>query len=161
MHDVLIRYFAAEKGESTLFIAIGVAAIAISVYLLVTASSWRTAAYPLLLVALIQIVTGAAVFLRTGTQVRSLAAQLAEEPRSYRRAELPRMERVMASFRTYRWTEIALLLLGIAVALVRRDDRTWMPAGTALAAQAAITLLLDYFAERRGAAYLAAIRKLV
>ena len=61
MQEQMVRYFSAEKSESWLFILVGLGAIAASVWLLRTGSSYRGMAYPLIAVALIQLGVGGAV----------------------------------------------------------------------------------------------------
>jgi uncharacterized membrane protein HdeD (DUF308 family) len=87
LHD----YFAAEKSESLLFMAVGVIAIALSVFLWVTRSPYRAAVWPLALIALIQIVVGSTVYFRTDRQATELVAGLERDPASARAAELARI----------------------------------------------------------------------
>jgi hypothetical protein len=58
------------------------------------------------------------------------------------------------SFALYRWIEIGLLALGLAlVALSARAS--WLQGlGAGLAVQAGLMVVLDFFAERRGDVYL-------
>ena len=104
MDEVLARYFAAEKSESLRFIAIGVIAIAISIWLLIIRNPYRAAAWPLIAIALIQIVVGSTVYSRTDKQVADLHVTLA---RGEKAAEISRMMTVMRAFVMYRWIEIA------------------------------------------------------
>ena len=72
MRDAMVRYFAAEKQESLLFMVIGAAAIVASVVLFMTASSYRGMSYPLVVIALIQLGDAGARSLRgaSGGHVR-------------------------------------------------------------------------------------------
>lgn len=78
LQDQVVRYFTEEKVESAVFVLVGVAAIAVSVWLWRTGSSYRGMAYPLVAMALIQLVVGGTVFLRTEGQVAALADLFAE-----------------------------------------------------------------------------------
>jgi hypothetical protein len=157
MHAVLLRYFAAEKQESLLFVAAGVAALAISAFLLRGGGPYRGMILPLAAVALIQLGVGGSVYLRTDRQVAGLSAQLERVPAVYRSEETARMEKVLSGFRLYKTVEIALLAAGIGLALLfpRRD----LPysAGIGLVSQASLMLVLDLFAERRAREYLDAL----
>jgi hypothetical protein len=157
MDEVMTRYFGAEKSESLLFIAVGIIAIAISVWLLMTKSAYRAAAWPLIAVAFIQIVVGSTVYFRTDRQVAELRVALEHGETS---AEIARMTKVMRSFVLYRWIEIALALAGIAMIFAGRHSIAWRSAGIALAAQALLMLLLDLFAEQRGELYLDELERL-
>ena len=158
MQEVLTRYFAAEKSESLVFVAIGAIALGVSAWLLVTRSPYRAGAWPLIAIALIQIVAGSTVYFRTDKQVADLRVTLARGEKS---AEITRMTTVMRAFVLYRWIEIAPAVAGFIMVFAARQSVAWRSAGIALAAQALLMLLADFIAERRGAVYLDALRKLI
>ncbi|MFM8465409.1 MAG: hypothetical protein ACKOA0_15190, partial [Burkholderiaceae bacterium] len=72
----LQRYFSAEKSESLLFVAVGILAIGLAVWLLQDGHRLRSAAFPLIAIALIQLVVGGTVFLRTDGQVAAATTVL-------------------------------------------------------------------------------------
>jgi hypothetical protein len=160
MQEQMVRYFSEEKSESWLFILVGLVAIAVSVWLLRTGSSYRGMAYPLIAVALIQLVVGGTVAFRTDAQVAELTAQLASAPAAFQGAEVPRMETVMRNFQLYKAIEVALLLAGVALTLFFRRKELVYGIGVGLVIQASLMLVLDLFAEKRGDEYLAAVRTL-
>ena len=160
MQEQMVRYFSAEKSESWLFILAGLVAIAVSVWLLRTGSSYRGMAYPLIAVALIQLVVGGAVAFRTDSQVAALTAQLASAPTAFQSAEVPRMEVVMRNFQLYKALEVALLLTGVALTVFFRRKELVYGIGVGLVIQASLMLVLDLFAEKRGDEYLAAVHML-
>jgi hypothetical protein len=160
MHVAVIHYFTAEKRESLLFLIAGGAAIAGSVWLWATASPQRAMAYPLVAVALIQLVVGWTIFSRTDRQVRDLHTLLARDPAAYAAAELPRMAAVQRSFRIYKAIEVALLAAGAAGLFVFRDRPALHAASRGLALQAALMLAFDLVSERRAAVYVEQIRRL-
>ena len=159
-HAAIITYFKAEKRESLLFMALGFAAIAASVYLWRTGSPWRGMAYPLIAIALIQIVVGSTVYFRTDAQVLGLHRLLASDPGAYRAAELPRMETVRRSFNLYKGIEIALLVLGVAGYFFFRERQTLFAVSLGLMLQSALMLALDLVAERRADVYMDHVRRL-
>jgi hypothetical protein len=159
-HVAIINYFKAEKRESLLFMAVGFAAITVSVFLWRTGSPWRGMAWPLVAIALIQIVVGSTVYFRTDAQALGLHRQLAADPAAYRAAELPRMERVRRSFNLYKGIEIALLALGVAGYFFFRERQTLFAASHGLMLQSALMLALDLVAERRADVYMDHIRRL-
>ncbi|HYO73870.1 MAG TPA: hypothetical protein VEU33_48165 [Archangium sp.] len=160
MQEQMVGYFAAEKAESWLFILVGVVAVGVAVWLLVTGHSYRGMAYPLIAVGLIQLVVGGTVAFRTDAQVAALAQQLAASPSAFQLAEVPRMEVVMRNFELYKGVEIALLLVGVGLAYAFRRKELVYGVGVGLVMQASLMLVLDLFAEKRGDDYLAAIRAL-
>jgi hypothetical protein len=160
LQDQMVRYFTEEKVESAVFVLVGVAAIAVSVWLWRTGSSYRGMAYPLVAVALIQLVVGGTVFLRTDGQVAALTAQLASSPAAYQVAEVARMEGVMRSFALYKVIELALFAAGVALTYLFRQKEVLYAVGVGLVVQSSLMLVADLFAERRGDIYLEQVRAL-
>jgi drug/metabolite transporter (DMT)-like permease len=157
------KYFLAEKQESMLFIIIGIAAIVAAgiFYLAVKSPGFRGAAFPLLIIGVIQIAVGYTVYSRADAQRKDIVYKLDMNPDSLRDREIPRMEAVMRNFTLYRWVEIALLLVGISLALqakIKVNNPFVLGLGLALALQAALMLGADYFAEKRGAEYLKGLK---
>jgi hypothetical protein len=160
MQGQMLRYFAEEKAESALFVLVGVVAIAVSVWLWRTGSTYRGMAYPLIGVALIQLGVGGTVFLRTDGQVEALMAQLASAPAAYQAAEVVRMEAVMRGFALYKVIELALFAVGVALTYAFRQKETLYAVGVGLVVQSSLMLVADLFAEKRGDTYLAQVRAL-
>ncbi len=107
----MTAYFAAEKQESLLFMAVGVLAVAVAIWLYANGHRLKSMAFPLVAIALIQLVVGGSVFFRSGSQLAGLSRQAAEAPAAFKVEETRRMDVVMKSFTTYKWIEIALRAL--------------------------------------------------
>lgn len=153
-------YFSAEKQESVIFIAVGLLAVGISVWLWMNGHRLKSMAYPLVAIAVMQIVVGASVCLRTDAQLTTLSAQLNANPAELKVEETNRMQTVMKNFSIYKAVEMVLLIIGVGmIAFLQRHDLA-AGIGVGLVLQAAFTLTLDIFAEARGADYLSAIRSL-
>lgn len=157
MINHMSSYFAAEKQESLIFIAVGLLAIGISVWLWMNGHRLKSMAYPLVAIALMQMVVGASVYLRTDTQLSTLSVQLKADPAALKAEETTRMQTVMKNFSIYKAVEMVLLIVGVGmIAFLQRHDMA-AGIGVGLVLQAAFTLTLDIFAEARGADYLSAI----
>lgn len=154
MEEHLIPYFAAEKSEALLFMAVGVAAIAVSGWLWLSRSRWKAMALPLVVIAAIQLTVGGTVYFRTDAQVAALQAQLAADRSAFKQAETVRMDVVVKNFKIYKAIEIALLLAGLALVALMRSRQTLLAVGAGLALQSALMLVLDLFAEARADEYL-------
>lgn len=153
-------YFSAEKQESLIFLAIGLVAIGISAWLWMNGHRLKSMAYPLVVVALLQLVVGASIYLRTDTQVATLSAQLQAAPAALKAEESTRMQAVMKNFSTYKAVEMLLLVIGVGmIAFWQRHDMA-AGIGVGLVLQAAVTLTLDIFAEARGLDYLSALQSM-
>ncbi len=157
----LERYFAGEKAESLLFVGVGLVAIVIAALCWTVLKRPLTSglAWPLLVVGLIQVGVGGGVYLRTDRQVAELQALLARDPAAYVAAEGPRMAAVMRNFVLYRYTEIALLVIGLGLSLWgwRAGHAFWLGVGIGLALQSGLMLVADGYAEARGRTYTEAI----
>ncbi len=157
MEEHLIPYFTAEKSEALLFMLVGAAAVAASIFLLITGSTYKGMAYPLIAVAAIQFVVGGTVYFRTDTQVAALQARFQQAPAAFKAEETQRMDVVVKNFRIYKWIEILLLASGIALTFMLRDKDLWYAVGIGLIVQSSLMLVLDLFAEKRADEYLAFI----
>jgi membrane-anchored protein YejM (alkaline phosphatase superfamily) len=151
-------YFTAEKQESFIFMAVGLVAIALSIWLWMNDHRLKSMAYPLVIIGVMQLVVGSTVYLRTDLQVSTLTAQLQQNPESFQRDETSRMHTVMKNFSMYKMIEMLLLITGLAmIAFWQRNDIA-AGIGVGFVLQAAITLTLDIFAETRGSDYLVALQ---
>ncbi len=151
-------YFAGEKQESLLFIAVGLIAICIATWLWTNGHRLRFMAVPLVTVALMQLVVGSTVYLRTESQMQGLMAQSQSAPAQFKQEEVSRMQTVMKNFNIYKTIEMILLVLGVClIAFLQRFDVA-AGIGAGLVLQAAFTLALDMFAEARGQDYLLTLK---
>jgi hypothetical protein len=156
------KYFNAEKYESLLFVLVGLTAISFAIYFLSKQNLpfYKGMAYPLIAVALIQLVVGTSVYFRSPKDIERVKAIVQTEKAKIQSEEIPRMEVVMKKFVLYRWVEIVLMLLGIGLFLYFSSASFWRGIGLGLAMQAFFMLFLDYFAESRGEVYLTFLRQL-
>ena len=151
-------YFNAEKQESVIFITVGLLAIGFSAWLWMNGHRLKSMAYPLVVIALMQMVVGVSIYLRTDTQVAALSTQLQLEPAALKAQETRRMQTVMNNFSIYKWVEMLLLIVGLGLVAFLQRDNLAAGIGIGLVLQAALTLTLDVFAETRGTAYLSALQ---
>jgi hypothetical protein len=148
-------YFNAEKSESVLFIAAGIAAIILSVYFFIKLKQpfYNGIAFSLIAIALIQLTVGTTVYLRSPKDIIRVNNIMETNKTKIATEEIPRMKAVMKSFALYKWIEIALILVGICLFFYFKQPSLWKGIGLGLFIQAAIMLLLDFFAESRGKVY--------
>jgi hypothetical protein len=160
MINTMSSYFSAEKQESLIFMAVGLLAIGISVWLWMNGHRLKSMAYPLVIIAFLQIVVGGSVYLRTDTQLSTLSAQLQANPAALKAEETTRMQTVMNNFSIYKAVEMLLLIVGVGVIATGQRHDMAAGIGVGMVLQAAFTLTLDVFAEARGAEYLSAIQSM-
>ena len=159
----VVRYFSGEKAESHLFISLGIVTVLLATYFLIgmKSSFWRGAAIPFMGVALLEIVVGVTISLRSPKDIVRVEHQIKYEPDRIRTEEIPRMEVVMRNFRMYRYVEMSLVVCGLVLMYAAGISPFWRGVGFGLFSQASIVLCLDYFAETRGAIYLAYLNTLI
>jgi hypothetical protein len=150
-------YLTAEKQESLLFVLVGVLAIGVSVWLWINGHRLKSMAFPLIAVALIQIVVGGSVYLRTDNQIATLSQQLISTPVIFKAEETKRMEVVMQNFKLYKVIEIGLLLAAVGILVFFKNLDVAIGIGAGLVLQSAFMLCLDMFAEARGSDYVKAL----
>ena len=154
--DTISNYFNAERAESLLFIAVGAIALAASAWCLfvVRKPFFTGLAVTVSIVAVLQLVVGVTVYLRTPSDVARVQQMAREAPARLQSEEVPRMQLVMRNFKLYLSVEVLLLIASIAVLALATQAAVWRGAATGLAIQAVFTIVLDLAATRRGAAYL-------
>jgi hypothetical protein len=148
-------YFKPEKYEALLFLLIGIALIAFSVYAIMKFgdSFYKGLAIPFILIALVQIVVGGSVFFRTDKQIDQLEILYKENPKVFADQELARIIPVNKNFIVYRNVELAFIVIGLGMFFFLRGKDFWYGVGVGMFIQGAVMLSLDMFAERRGHIY--------
>jgi hypothetical protein len=156
MQRELHLYFEGEKAEGIPFVGAGLAAFAVGSVLFARRTPLaRGAAWPIVVVGVIQTAAGIVVYSRTDAQVARLDGLMASDPGALRKAERARMERVNLEFVLLKWTELALAAAGVGLTtygIVKGND-TFKGVGVGLAAQSVVMLALDLFAAERAARY--------
>jgi hypothetical protein len=159
MPDDLASYFQAEKQESAVFVLMGIASIAAAAWAWKRRPRYRAIAYPVVAIALIQIVVGGTVFARTDAQVTALVEQRRVAPAAFRAGEQARLDKVMANFRVYKTIETAMLVAGAGLVVFFRKRPALAAVGVGCLLQGSAMLVFDLFAEERGRVYVEAIRR--
>lgn len=163
MADDMHAYFRGEKRAGPFFFGAGLASAGAGA-LLVTRDDElaRGAAYPLFALGLVEMIVGAAVYLRTDAQVARLDTQLKTDPAAFKAAEAERMRKVNNQFVLLMVTEAVFIAGGTAMASVAAQKdccRAVQGVGLGLAAGGATLLTLDLFAFARGRLYEGSLRR--
>jgi hypothetical protein len=160
----IISYFDAEKAESLLFFCIGIIGLAtgiICIFYLKTKFAYGLSV-PLIAIALIQIIVGGTVYLRTDKQVEQLLGLYNQSPKLYAAEELSRMAKVNKSFDVYKIIEIVLLAAGMGLVALHygKTNHFWLGFGITLTVLSGIMLVADLFAESRADTYTTRIEQI-
>ena len=160
------KYFNAEKAESWVFMAIGIAGIiaAIVFFFFIKTNLYKGAAIPFLVIGLLLGAVGFTIYKRSDADRMRNVYAYDMNPSELKEKEIPRMQTVIKNFIVYRWVEIILFLTGAALYIyfirdIRHDF--WRGFGLALALMAFMALTADFFAERRGHLYLKCLKSFV
>jgi hypothetical protein len=156
-------YFNAERAESLLFLGAAFLALIMTLYILLRHRSDYTfgVATGLTAIAIIQTVVGLSIFLRSPQDIKRVEAMVQSRMIEVKHVEIPRMEKVMKTFQTYKYVEIGLIFLGICLMFQAINTSFWSGLGLALLLEASAMLAFDFFAERRGLYYLEWLKGLV
>ena len=160
------KYFIAEKSESVFFLVVGIAAILVSIWFFgfLKTNFYKGAAIPLFVIGVIQLVVGYTVYARSDEQRISNVYAYGMDPDKLKNEELPRMETVNKHFVIYRWVEIILLAVGLAMFFIFRsnsDRAFWFGMSITLALQAGLMLTADQLAETRALFYSKGLQEFV
>jgi ABC-type Fe3+-siderophore transport system permease subunit len=160
------KYFTAEKNESYIFLLVGVVGVVLGLIFFFYNKTpfYKGMAIPMALVGLLLATVGYNVLVRSPKDIERVTFQLENEPVKIKTEEQPRMEVVMKNFITYRYTEIALAIIGIVLFFFFRNNATqqfWAGLGMGLCIMAILALTADYFAEQRGHLYNNKIKEVV
>jgi len=107
-----------------------------------------------ILVSVLEIIVGISLIYRSPKDIIRVENYIKNNQVKIKTEEIPRMEKVMSNFVIFRYAEIALIILGMALMYSSMNDTFWRGIGLGLFIQASIVLCLDFFAERRGHHYM-------
>lgn len=156
------NYFNAEKHESAVFVVIGILAIIIATYFVVSNKTtfYKGMAIPLFSIALIQLIVGSTVWLRSPKDINRMEIILTNKSHKIHTEEIPRMKTVLNNFVVYRYIEITLLAVGLVCMFAFNSNSGIRGVGYGLFIQSVIMLSLDFFAEERAVFYLDYLKRL-
>ena len=152
------KYFLAEKQLSLAIIVTGSIAIALALIFLLAlkTSFFKGTALPLLVIGLLQLAAGIAVYKTADKdRIRNVYA-LDMNPSQLKNEEVPRMQQVLKKFAIIKWVEAALVVTGLLLIYYNRanvNQAFWYGLGITLTIQVVIMLFADYSAEKRAQQY--------
>ncbi len=157
-----LTYFKAERAESLGFVVVGMVGLILSLWFWFSVKKpfYNGMASSLAAIALIQSIVGGRIYFRTPADIKRIETYWTSDRPKIKSEELPRMEKVMHSFVTYRYAEIILAIVGLALIFFFKEPVNWKGLGAGLFAQAMLMLLFDHFAESRGKVYITFLRNL-
>lgn len=159
MQDAILEYFTGEKLAGVTVAVVGAVGLVAAGVLMMPRWELRPMAAVLAVMGLLELTVGVGLWLKTGPQVESLLALQASDPARMLAEEGARMTKVQANFVRLEVLWVALMAAAAAVVLTQKGRPTLWAVCLGLALHAAFMLVFDAVAERRGAVYLAALRR--
>jgi len=148
-------YFESEKRAGFWALSIGLTACSISSAVFISAQPpfYTGLGLAFMVIGVIQIVVGGTLARRSDYQMDDLEKLRAASPQEFIQLEAPRMEKILRNFKRFKWLEIAVLILGLALIVLNKEPLFSKGLGTGLVFQSVIMLLFDFFAEKRAQKY--------
>lgn len=156
----MLSYFEGEKNGGLVAALVGLLSL-LAAGVLATRGSVELRPFAIALAALglLELVVGLGLYAKTGPQVASLLERIESEPARFYASELARMAKVQKNFVTLEIVWCVLLSGGALLAVTQKQRPTASGVAMAFVLSAAFFLAFDLVAERRGAAYYAALRE--
>ncbi len=159
------KYFLAEKQESLILLVLGIVAIIVALVAIfaIKTSIWKGVAIPLIVLGMIQAAVGYVIYNRSDEQRVSNVYAVDMNPDKLIKEEIPRMQKVAKNFTIYKWAEVALIAVGIALFFMyksRPEKALLYGVGLALIIQGIVLLTADFIAAKRADNYLRQLQTL-
>jgi hypothetical protein len=153
MTPEIAAYFTAERRGGFLLVAMAIAGFALAAFLWRTQSIFLAMVWPLIILGVIEVIIGLVIALRTPGQVAALEEGLRTSPAATVSAETRRMSRINRNFRIIKVVEVAVIALGLLLAVLLPPPSAWAAVGMGLLAKATLLLAFDTFAHHRAEVY--------
>ena len=163
MKETIYTYFLAEKFEAYWILVVGMIMLSLSIYFILKNSTYfKFMAIPVFILSIVELVVGGTVYFRTDKQIKDLTSVYENSKKDFVETEMIRMNVVMKSFKTYKIIEISFILFSFfALFYSVPNEVNWLNGlAIGLGIQSVFFLIIDFFAEPRGAIYLEAIQTL-
>lgn len=151
------KYFDGEKFQCFTGIALAVISIGLAFYFLMLTKKtdfFKGIAYPFFIFSGLLFVVCTTVVIKTPKDIERVNGFVINQPEKIKTEEIPRMQKVMKSFRSIKIAEIILVLIGLGLIFFAKDNPFRRGIGFGITIQSIILYLFDHFAENRGEIYL-------
>lgn len=155
MNEAIAAYFGGEKNGGLVLALVGAAMLITAIVFFPAKLELRAFAITVGVWSLLQLGIGVGLFLKTESQV---AALLAQEKPAMVATETPRMEKVQRNFVVLEVVWVVMIIGGALLGWRLKGSHTVSGIALAFVINAAILLVFDIVAERRGATYLAQLK---
>ena len=117
-------------------------------------------AWPLALIALVQLVAGAKIYFGVDKWVAFFTEKYTSNPAIFKKNAMVRMKTVLRNLVIYRWAEVGVAVIGFVLILYHQKSDFWKGCGAGMFLQGGLMLVAEFFAEKRAKDYQAALREI-
>jgi hypothetical protein len=152
-------YFSGERTQCSIGIAIAALSVFVSLYFLVQLKTQfaKGIAWPSIVIATLLLAICIGVVERTPRDIARVNGLVLHQQERIFTEEIPRMEKVMKSFRAIKLVEIIIFIAGGCMIAFAAKESMLSGIGMGLCIQMLILFLFDHVAEGRAKVYLAAL----
>ena len=119
-------------------------------------------AWPLLIVAVVQIIAGAYIYWKSPKDIERVEGYFNNDAIRLKSDELVRIKKVINSFVRYVRMQVFICIVGVLMIIFTHDgSNLLMGIGVGLLVQGGIMLMFDYLAERRAGEYCRQLEQVV
>ena len=149
------NYFYGEKMQCLMGLGMALISLAMAVSFLIffRTDFLKGMAYPFLFIPTILLVICLGIVLRTSKDINRVNGYYEHQPALIQTQEIPRMEKVLKSFKIVKIVEVCLAVLGLGFLIFASTKPIFRGAGLGLFIQAALMYIFDYFVHERGKIY--------
>jgi len=149
------KYFTAERWYCAGGIAISITAMAFAAYFLLKVKDpyYSGMAWSLLVISLLFLTVCVGVFVRSPKDIIRVTKYVQTSSPLLQNEELPRMEKVMNSFKVIMIVEVTLIVLSVALLFFAPLGPTYRGVFSGILVMAVLLLCFDYLADVRGQVY--------
>ena len=159
--DSIATYFNGEKIQCTIGAIASMILIASSIFFLFQQKAFlKGMAYAIIPLSILLSIICIGVILRASTDIKRVTTFYRDTPQNIQVEEIPRMEKVMKSFNIIIKVEIALFIIGLALAIIFWRNELIRGVAVGLLIMSVSLYTFDHIAESRGEAYVQFLKSL-
>lgn len=155
--SAITEYFAGERLQCLIGIAISILSIAFALYFLLQVKTefYKGMAWPFIIISILLLTICIGVVWRTPRDIERVTSYAIHDKAKISAEEIPRMQKVVRNFKIIKVVEVSLLLIGIGLVLFAtvKGNALLKGIGLGMVIQSAIMFGFDYFADARARVY--------
>jgi len=153
--DNILNYFNGERIQCFIGAIASIIFIAISVFFLLQQKTFlKGIAYPIILLSILLLLICIGIITRTSNNIERVSAFHKETPDRIQIEEIPRMEKVMKSFKMIKKIEVVIFIIGLVLTYLFWRNELIRGIAIGLVVISISLYTFDHIAESRGEKYI-------